>query len=289
MHRGVVILLAATMNVMGANRVSQLGIQERPLAQTMQQEALLPPHVERISVRASLVYWGMAALDVERVMGRSAEVEAYEGTAGNVRVLRYRSEPISTKVSLSDGKVSGVALDIAGNDERALPSYSRSAWPGMHRSMVVKLLGGPAEDRLYDRFGMKLEHMIFERPGQPDVSVFLIGERVVSKKIGRDLSPDVLGFSLPLAFDPAGEETDTRGVKHNREQIRVGIMVRHVQAMFGTPKLLVPYIFKGHPAEYGVYETAPDGSFGRFTFIDDVLCEFEDGGKTPLGQILTGG
>jgi hypothetical protein len=42
---------------------------------------------------------------------------------------------------------------------------------------------------------MMLEHMIFARPGQPDVSVFLIGGRVAGKRIGRDLPSDILGFA----------------------------------------------------------------------------------------------
>jgi hypothetical protein len=289
MQRSIGILLAATVNVVTMQSASHTIAQERPGNQTLQEDVLLPPHVERVGVRASLVYWGMSADSVERIMGTSAESEAYEGLSGNVRVFHYRLEPIATKVTFSNGKVSGLALDIAGIDERALPPYSRSAWPGMHRSFVLQMLGGPAEDRFFDRFGVKLEHMIFERPGEPDVSIFFMGERVVTKKVGRSLPPDVLGFSLPLALDPAKEETDARGPAHIKERIRVGMMVRDVQALFGTPRLRVPYSFKGRPAEYALYETAQDGSFGRFTFIDGVLCEFEEGGRIPLDQILNGG
>ena len=67
------------------------------------------------------------------------------------------------------------------------------------------------------------------------------------------------------------------------------MIVRDARALFGAPKLLVPYSFKGRPAEYGIYEIGKGGSFGCFTFIDDVLIEFADGGRLPLDQILSGG
>ena len=67
----------------------------------------------------------------------------------------------------------------------------------MDRTTVLRILGVPAADQLHDRFNMKLEHMVFERPGQPDVSIFFIGGRIVSKKVGRDLPEGILGSRCP--------------------------------------------------------------------------------------------
>ena len=159
----------------------------------------------------------------------------------------------------------------------------------MHRTVVLRMLGVPVEDWFYDSFGMKLEHIIFERPAQPDISISLLDERVVTKKMGRGLPPDVLGLSLPLALDRADEESDARGTGHIKELVRVGMTEGAVKALFGAPKLLVHYSFKGRASQYGLYQTAPDGSFGRFTFVDGVLSEFVDGGRTLLSQILNGG
>jgi hypothetical protein len=122
--------------------------------------------------------------------------------------------------------------------------------------------------------------MIFERPGQPDVSIFLIGQRVVAKKVGRGLPTDIFGIALPL-------ETDAQGVEPIRKRLSVGMRVHDLQALFGAPKLSVPYNFKGFRAEYAV--SGRGGSFGRFTFIDGVLCEFADGGRTLLREILGSG
>jgi len=39
--------------------------------ETSRHDSLLPPRVERVGVRASLLYWGMPSADVERIMGTS--------------------------------------------------------------------------------------------------------------------------------------------------------------------------------------------------------------------------
>ena len=63
---------------------------------------------------------------------------------------------------------------------------------------------------------------------------------------------------------------------------------RDVQAMFGEPKMRVLYSVKGRPAEYRIQEMASIGRFACFTFIDDVLVGFADGGRLSLDQ-LSGG
>jgi len=99
--------------------------------------------------------------------------------------------------------------------------------------------------------------------------------------------PDILGFALPLAPDPADEIDDlpdwTKGGR-----IAVGMKESELRAQLGTPKLQVGYTFRGRQAEYTIYETNPGKSFGRFIFIDGVLIEFADGGNTPLRQVLDG-
>jgi hypothetical protein len=222
-------------------------------------------------------------------MGTSAELQAYDGPGGNVRVLSYPTEPIATIVSIHNGQLSGVRLDIAGTEERTLPAYSQPVWLGMDRTTVLQILGVPAYNQRHDSFGMKLEHMIFGRPGQPDVSVFLIGGRVAGKQVGRDLPSDILGFALPLPPEPANKETDARSVARSEGPVAVGMTINEIQVLYGTPKLLVDYTFKGRPANYRIYQTNEDGSFGSFTFVDGVLIEFAGGGEIPLSQILNGG
>ena len=259
---------------------------QQPLSQS---DLPLPPRVERIAIRATQLYMGMPEDEVARTMGEPTAVLASENAGVEVRVLRYALDPIPIKVTLSDGKVSAVALEIAAVDSPASPAYGRPVWSGMHRTAVLQILGAPAEDRLGDSFGMKLEHMIFERPGLPDLSIVLIDERVVTKHAGRALPPDILSLSLPLPPSGADRAAGSRSDRSGCGQTRTGMSVRDVQAMFGEPKMRVPYSVKGRPAEYRIYQTASNGSFACFTFIDNVLVEFADGGRLPLDQILSGG
>jgi len=143
-------------------------------------EAILPPLVDHLGVRATLLYSGMPATDVERILGTPARADTADSEGSSIRVLKYPAEPIGTTVTITDAKLTGVALDIAGIDDRALPTFSRAAWLGMSRAAVLQMLGTPAEDHLRDGYGMTVEQMIFKRPCEPDVSVFLIDGRVAA-------------------------------------------------------------------------------------------------------------
>jgi hypothetical protein len=282
----LIVILALVAARLAPSALAQETIRQAANTPSAPSDLLLPPRVERIATKATLLYWGMLEIEVLRIMGQTTDIAAYDGLGGKVRVLRYPLEPIPTKVTILDGRVAGVAVDIAVTDVRALPAYGRSVWIGMSRIAVLRIMGAPGEDRFYDKFGLRLEQMIFERHGHPDLSVFLIGERVAKKQIGRELPQDVFGVSLPLATNGPDRETDAQGAKH---KANIGIGVRDVEAMFGAPRMSVPYSFKGRPAEYRIHETEPGGSFACFTFVDGVLVEFVDGGRLPLDLILNGG
>jgi hypothetical protein len=290
MKRNVAIALAMAASTMGSQLPSPVLAQEwiPGEAEPSQRDELLPPRIDRLGVRATLLHPGMPARDVERIMGAPAQVDSSGSEGSDVRVLRYPAEPIATAVTLTDDILSGVALDIASIDDPTLPNFSRAASLGMSRSVVLRMLGVPVEDRLRDGYGMTAEQMIFERPGGPDVSVFLVNGRVVTKKVGRSFPADILGFALPLAPDPADNEIDDVADGPQQQSVQVGMKASKLPTLFGAPKLQVAYTFKGRPAEYAIYETSPGKSFGRFTSIDGILTEFADGGHTPLSQILDG-
>jgi hypothetical protein len=280
MKGGIVTLFAAAAGIV----VAQLA--GAATDETSQRRPLLAPSIVHVRVRATLLHWGMSSADIARVMAAPAQVAA--DNEGTVRVLKYWAEPIGTTVTVTDGKLSGVALDIAGVDDPALPNFTRTAWLGMSRTAVLRRLGMPAENHLQNRDGMKVEQMIFEWPGEPDVSIFLIDGRVAAKKVGRSFPVDILGFTLPLAPAPADDEGHDVAERSKLQLVAVGMKESELQALFGTAKLHIPYTFKGHPAEHAIYETSPGKSFGRFTLIDGVLIDFADGGNTSLSQVLDG-
>jgi hypothetical protein len=286
----IAVPLIAVTSLLGGQLVSSVSA-EQPVghASNSQGDLLMPPRVGRVATKAALLYWGMPEAEVERVMGSSAELGTSESYGVKVRVLRYPLEPIPAKVTILDGRVSGVELDIAITDERALPGYSRSVWVGMHRIAVLRMLGTPAEDSSRDKFGLMLEHMIFQRPGEPDLSVFLIDQRVAKKRVGRELPPEIFNLLLPSALNESDRQIDAQDTRPAKDNVRVGIGLRDVESMFGPPRMSVLYSFKGRPSEYRIHENGPGGSFACFTFVDGVLVGFVDGGRVPLDQILGGG
>jgi hypothetical protein len=272
------VIVVARLPATAQNRVSLEG-------ETSQQQ-LVAPSIARVAVRATLLHWGMSQADIAGVMGASSPVIADD--EGTVRVLKYSAEPIATTVTITGGRLSGVTLDIAGIDDPALPNFARSAWLGMNRASVLRILGTPVESHRRDCEGMNVEQMIFERPGGPDVSVFLIDGRVAAKKVGRSFPTDILGFALPLAPDPADDESEGIADQSQNQLVAIGMKESELRALFGAPKLEVQYTFRGHTAERAIYETTLGKSFGSFTFIDGVLIGFADGGNASLNQILDG-
>jgi hypothetical protein len=185
-------------------------------------------------------------------------------------------------------RTSLVTLDVAGVNDPALPNFARAAWLGMNRATVLRILGMPAENRFRDCDAMNVEQMIFERPGGPDVSIFLIDGRVAAKKVGRSFPADILGFALPFAPDAADAKGDEAAEQSHKQLVAVGMKESELRAQFGAPELQLYYSFRGHVAEHAIYEMSPRKSFGRFTLIDGVVIEFADGGNTPLNEILDG-
>jgi hypothetical protein len=287
MKRGMVTVLAGVAGVALLPAAATAQNRTQFVSETSQRQLLLTPPIAHVRIRATLLHWGMSAADVTRVMATPAQVDQADDD-GAVRVLKYRAEPIATTVTIIDGKLSALALDIAGVDDPDLPNFSRPAWLGMSRTAVLQRLGMPTEDHLRDSEGMTVEQMVFVQPREPDVSIFLFDGRVAAKKVGRSFPANILGFALPLGSDPADDESEEIADRSQKQLVAVGMKEHELRAQFGAPKLEVHYTFRGHTAEHAIYEANPGKSFLRFTFIDGVLTDFAGDGKTPLGQILDG-
>jgi len=117
MKRIIARPLIALMSLLGAQLALPASAQQQPASlaeswrsESSQSDVLLPPRVDHVAVRASHLHQGMSEAEVERIMGAPAGVETYDGDDGSVRVVSYPREPIATKVTISDGKVSRVRL-----------------------------------------------------------------------------------------------------------------------------------------------------------------------------------
>jgi hypothetical protein len=252
------------------------------------EEALQAPRVYYVSMHASMLHWGMSAADAERIMGKPTLASSIPSDRGSLLVLRYADGPVAAMVTITNDKVAGVRLDIAGDEDLSLPAFSRAAWLGMSRAVVLQLFGKPFEDRVRHAHGIAVEQLVFKDSCGSEVSIFLIDDRVVTKKVGMAFPIDILSLVLPLPPDPPVSEVENVASWPKEQRVRLGMKARDLQTIFGAPKLLVDYTFKGRPASYAIYETTPDISFGTFTFIDGVLIAFADGGSTPLSEVLDG-
>jgi hypothetical protein len=96
-----------------------------------------PQPVDHLRVRATLVQLGMLRSDVEWIVGAPAQADSFVREDDDLRVLKYPAEPIATAVTITDDRLSGVALDIAGVDDPALLDFSPAAWLGTSRSVVL--------------------------------------------------------------------------------------------------------------------------------------------------------
>jgi len=230
-------------------------------------KGLSPPGVDHAGIRASALHWGMAAAEATRIMGTPSDVNAYTSEDVNVRILDFSDELIPTKVTIVNETVSGVALDVARIDDRTLPSFSQAAWLGMSRATVLKALGTAKGELRHRFFNVALDQLIFVRPGQPEVSVYLLDDRVIAKKVGRALPDDILRVVLPSPRDEMAED-------ESEHVVRVGMTAAQVRALYGAPQFAVSSTFKGQPAEYAVFETGAAKSLGHFTFINGVLTQF---------------
>jgi hypothetical protein len=82
--------------------------------------------------------------------------------------------------------------------------------------------------------------MIFRRSGEPDVSLFLVADRVAAKRIGQEIPADMLHVILPAPPAAMNEETDEGFA-------RVGMRASDVKALYGTAKLDVAYSVNASP------------------------------------------
>ena len=250
-----------------------------PMAAGAQLDEPMPPRVEFATIPAGQLHLGMTEQEATRIMGEPARIAGYDSGGINARKLEF-SGAISTKVTLSDGKVSRVALDVFQVEKGDLPLFSRKAWPGTTSGVVRRALGEPGDIRHYTFFGINLDQWVYDGAGGPEVSIVFAADRVIAKRIGRSIPPDIFQVRLPAPPRPQ-DETGLRGPQ-------VGMSMSDIQALYGEVKFRVDYVFKGQPAVHAIFETRARNSFVSLTFVDDRLIEAEDLGIIRDWSILEG-
>jgi hypothetical protein len=232
------------------------------------------PHVAFLATPASGLYPGMTAQEVTRVMGEAAKEKHF--VAGGIESVRLEFPgAIPTEVTLSDGKVTSVTIDVFRTDKGDLPVFSRKAWPGMASSAVRHMLGEPAEILHHTFDGVDVDQWMYSRAGEAAVSVYFRADRVIARAVGRDVPADLLQVDLP---SPPKAESEGP-----LPAVRVGMTASEVEALNGAVRFRIDYVFNGQPASRVVFEPRGKGTFAvaGVTFVDGVVTGFEVLGRLP--------
>ena len=233
-------------------------------------DAPMPPHVEFIATPAGQLHLGMTEQEVTRIMGEPARIAGCDAAGISIRKLEFPGA-IPGTVTLSGGKVSRVGLDVFRVEKSDLPIFTRKAWPGMASSAVRRSLGEPSRIRHYIFFGIALDQWVYDRSGEPEVSLFFAADRVAAKTVGSRIPQDIFQVRLPAPPLPSGQADGPQ----------VGMAIDDIRAFSGEVKLHVDYVANGRPASRFVFECRANRSFTALTFVDGRLIEFEDLGQLP--------
>src|SRR5262245_40555165 len=140
---------------------------------------------------ASALRLGMTASDVGRIMDQASTSTRYFAGRTEKQRLDFLTAPLPAQVSLANGRVSAVALAVFSVDKGDLHAFSRRAATGMSGAGVQRALGAPKCHRRLERFGVELDQIVFQRADGPEVSVFLVDDRVIARTLGRGVPPNI--------------------------------------------------------------------------------------------------
>ena len=224
-------------------------------------EAREPVH--RHDLGASLLHAGSTRADVERVLGQPTSATDLGGPQDGDAALLYASQPIRTRVVLTAGEVTSIALDIVYFDQAQLPLPARLIKATMLRDGVTGLLGLPKTDRRWNEAGRDIEQMTFTVTGVPEFSVFLADGLVVDIEPGHDEPQGLVSIQLPAAVPDVAVS-----------KLAIGLTPVQVDRLLGAPQSIIRFALKGQPVENATYNDRDGNGLVTATFIGDVLTAF---------------
>lgn len=233
-------------------------------------EITSPPTVDHVATPARQLELGMTAQQVLRIMGEPAKTTAFSTDGAEQCKLEFAGA-VPTEITLADGKMSGVKLDVFRPDKTDLPAFGRAAWPGLAESAVRRALGEPIEIHHHNLFGVNVDQWVFVHAGQSDLSVFFRAKRVIARAIGREVPNDLFRVELPSPPKAEGGMLAPH----------LGMTTSDIGELYDAPHYHDDYVFNGQPSLHAVYKVGETGTFTALTFVDGVVTELEDLGRMP--------
>jgi outer membrane protein assembly factor BamE (lipoprotein component of BamABCDE complex) len=226
--------------------------------------------IERQPVRASRLSEGMTKKQVIEAMGKPSDVKVFPNSNSQIEILNYRQEPLVTKVSIIDGYLSGVTIELKAIATNHLPRFAQNITIGMSRSKLLKLMGKPLVRRSANLSTYKLEQFTYVKEGNLPVNVILQDERVEGINTGLENPGKITKVILPAETPLSKSLSD----KDKVNSIRIGMNPQQVIAVFGEPTAVEFSEVQEQPVAHLVYRALNTNASTQFTFIDNVLTRF---------------
>lgn len=223
--------------------------------------------VEHVAIKASQLYQGMTQADVEKIMGKPSHIKVFPNPDFPLRILSYFGEPIITRVSLIDERLTGITTEAKTvTDNSYIAPFARTVEIGMSRDELVKRLGQPFTSEPTQISSTKFERLTFRKDNQQS-TILLQDDRVESVDRRFEFTPLVLSLVLPKE-PPMPQNTAPS------ERIRIGMSPNQVMSIFGKPVSIQSSELDDQKVTDWVYSSLKTNASTRFTFINNVLTRF---------------
>jgi outer membrane protein assembly factor BamE (lipoprotein component of BamABCDE complex) len=226
--------------------------------------------IERVEIKASQLYQGMTLAEIEKIMGKPTDIKTFPNPDFKLEILSYLREPIITKVSLIDGRMTGLTAQAKiVTDNSNVPPFARAVEVGMSRKALVKLLGKPFRSEPSQVSSITFERLTFRTKDSQQQATIMVKDgfvETVNRKF--EYSPKILSVVLPK--EPSMPQNTSEA-----ERIRVGMNPDQVVSVFGKPSEVQasPLLDEQQVTDW-IYSSLKTNASTRFTFTNGVLTRF---------------
>jgi outer membrane protein assembly factor BamE (lipoprotein component of BamABCDE complex) len=272
MNRNFILCLAAGLTLSAVPSFAQIPADStsKPNAPEHSKSEVKIIPLERVAIKASQLYQGMTQAEVEKIMGKPTDIKTFPNPDFKLEILSYLREPIITRVSLIDGRMTGLTTQAKiVTDNSNIPPFARAVEIGMSRKALVKLLGKPLRSEPSQVSSIVFERLTFRTKDNQQQATILVKDgfvEAVNKKF--EYSPQILSVVLPK--EPSMPQNTSES-----QRIRIGMNPDQVVSVFGKPSQVQasPLLDEQQVTDW-VYSSLKTNASTRFTFTNGVLTRF---------------
>ncbi len=277
MNRNFILCLAAGLTLSAAPSFAQIPPDSSPTPNApenskteVSKSAVKTIPIERVAIKASQLYQGMTKAEVEKIMGKPTDIKTFPNPDFKLEILTYLREPIITKVSLIDGRVTGLTAQAkVVTDKSNIPPFARAVEVGMSHKALVKLLGKPFRSEISQVSSITFERLTFRTKDNQQQATIMVQDgfvEAVNRKF--EYAPQILSVVLPK--EPSMPQNTSEA-----ERIRVGMNPDQVVSVFGKPsEVQASPLLEEQQVTDWIYSSLKTNASTRFTFTNGVLTRF---------------